>query len=802
MSLFGEFRAERRVARALALEDLSGSEASRTLQKLKESAAEVVPRLMRLLMLSDDTDKNHLVHLLTRILDNKTLDYYCQLLKGGNPRTTQAVVGILRGRRNYDPNRLLDYLADSTVPKSALIEVLSAHAEALDAQGLLRHIGALDPSERNAAFRLLDEIADETLVPELIKRATAKDLQIRQGVARILGRFDLPAAHAALKQLLDDPSKSVRQAALEALALHANALDVETLFRLLHDTDINVQNQAVDGIVQLNHPDSLRFLIGVLRDESEYVRRAGVEVLNEIGDVRAIKELLNAIQDDDWWVRARAADALARIGGPRVIQAVVELLRDDDEFIRRSAVEILNSVKDEASFKYLIEALDDSDWWVRERAIDALAGLGNKAAIPALLPLLKSDSATAVVTLRGLARLGDESLLKPIMETLKRDEPSVRTEALLALVELTDAEHLAWVLKRIGDVAQGAPEAEVRDVARDSLVRLRERFEMPDSKGAEAAANVSPAPQASDEKSSTDDSVPAGIPVIKARPFTLNRLRAGEMLGDRYRYMRRVGRGAFGVVTLVDDLVRGENVIIKFLHAQLAEDENMVKRFQREHNFAKRIEHHNIIRIYDFFMLGGLYAISMEYFSSTPLSAEIKAKVPLSLERSLHIIYEVASGMMAAHAMGIVHRDLKPGNILINEHNVVKVVDFGVAAAVDGADTRLTRTGLLVGTPRYMTPEQVLGKPIDERTDIYSLGVIFYEMLTGSSPYTGDDNVAVMYKHVQGGAQPPHERNPEVSRTLSAMVMRMMATEPGRRFKSMADVRRTLEPFMGTTNRR
>lgn len=803
MSLFRDFRAERRVARALDLKEFTSSEAQRTLLKLKDSAAEAVPRLVRLLVLSDSSDKNHLAQLLTRILDNKTLDYYCQALRGSDPRTLQAMVGILRSRRTYDPNLLLGYLGDESTPKAALLEVLSAHADALDAQGLLRQIGSLDPSERNAAFRLLDDVADEALVPELVNRATAKDLQVRQGVARILGRFDLPAAHEALKRLLDDPSKSVRQVALEALSAHPGALDVDTLFHLLHDPDITVQNQAVDGIVKLNDPDTLRHVIEVLRDESEYVRRSGVEVLNVIGDASSVKDLLNTIKDDDWWVRARAADALARIGGPRVIRAVVDLLHEDDEFIRRSAVEILNSIKDPASFEHLITALRDSDWWVRERAVDALATLGNKAAIPALMPLLKGDPSTVVVTLRALGKLGDASQIKPVMDTLKRSEPTVRTEALLALVELTDADRLDWVLRQVEGVAQSAPEEEIREVARDSLSRLRERFEKPDEDAAvEPMAAVESSQRAGAPASPpSDGGSKTGIPVVDAKPIAINRLRAGEMLGDRYRYIRRVGRGAFGTVALVDDLARGENVILKFLHAQMASDENMVKRFQREHNFAKRIEHRNIIRIYDFFMLGELYVISMEYFASSPLSVEIKAQVPLSLERTLHIIFEVASGMMAAHSMGIVHRDLKPGNILINEHNVVKVVDFGVAAAVDGSDTRLTRTGLLVGTPRYMAPEQVLGKPVDERTDIYSLGVIFYEMLTGSSPYSGDDNVAVMYKHVQGGAQPPHERNPEVSRTLSALVLRMMAAEPERRFKSMADVRRTLEPFL-TAGRR
>ncbi|APZ42120.1 protein kinase domain-containing protein [Acidihalobacter ferrooxydans] len=811
MALFGELRAGRRITNALALRNFSDKDAQHVLQKLKDSAADAVPRLLRMLILANPTDKNHLIQLLTRILDNTTLDYFCQALRGTDTRTTQAVVAILRGRLSYDPNRLFQYLADPTMPKAALLEVLCAHTDALNAAELLKQIAALDPSERNAAFRLLDDIADETLLPELLSRATAKDAQFRQGVARVLGRFSTPAAHQALKHMLEDSSKAVRQVALEALSGKTGVLDVETLFQLLRDADIEVQNHAIDEIIRLNDPDTLRYVVEVLRDETEYVRRAGVEVLNEVGDARAIKSLLNAIKDDDWWVRARAADALAKIGGPRVIQAVVDLLRDDDEFIRRSVIEILNSIKSERAFGYLLEAVRDSDWWVRERAVDALAKLGNKAAVPALLPLLKDDASMAIVALRALARLGDARLLETVAEALQRAEPNVRVEALLALVELADAAHADWVLQRIEAVAHDAPEEELRDVARDCASRLLERFERPrDASGTAPATNAdsltsasaasAPASAAEITSSTQLDQLP-DVPVIDPTPIVLTRLRAGEILGQRYRYIRRVGSGAFGVVVLVDDLTRGDDVTLKFLHSRLSSDENMVRRFQREHLFARRIEHRNIIRIYDFFILGEHYVISMEYFASTPLSAEIKAKVPLSLTRSLHIVYEVASGMVAAHALGIVHRDLKPGNILINEHNVVKVVDFGVAAAVDDQNTRLTRTGLMVGTPRYMSPEQVLGKPIDARSDIYSLGVIFYEMLTGSPPFTGDDNLAAMYQHVKGGAQPPHERNPDISRTLSALVMRMMATEPERRFKSMADLRHTLAPFMSTHRR-
>ncbi len=621
----------------------------------------------------------------------------------------------------------------------------------------------------------------------------------------LLGRYQTASAWQVLRKMLDDPSKTVRQTALEALSSHSEqGLDMETLFRLLHDAAVSIQNQAVDIIIQRDHPETLKHVIDVLRDESEYVRRAGVEVLNGICDTRSIRTLLHAIKDDDWWVRARAADALAAIGGGRVIKAVVELLSDEDEDIRRSAIEILNSIKDERSFIYLMNAVRDTDWWVRERAVDALGNLGNKAAVPALLPLLKSDAATCVAALRALSKLGDVEVLASVLQALDRKEPTVRSEAMLALVELTDANHFSKVMERLLDVAKHASEDEIREVAEDSATRLQERFERPDQSIGSLQSMAEGLRKARIEvkASSVKEAPLPEVPVLQSRPLVIDQLRAGEVLGDRYRYIRRVGRGSFGTVLLAEDMERGEDVILKSLHSHMANEGNMIKRFQREHELAKSVEHRNIIRIYDFFIIGGLYTISMEYFASTPLSADIKAKVPLGVDRSIAIIHDVASGMMAAHAQGIVHRDLKPANILIDEHNVVKVVDFGVSAAVDGGDTRLTRTGLLVGTPRYMAPEQILGKPVDERTDIYSLGVIFYEMLTGSPPFSGNDNVSVMYQHVTGKAPAPHERNPEISRILSTMVMRMMAKEPEKRFQKMKDVRRTLDAFMSKYHRR
>jgi serine/threonine-protein kinase len=266
----------------------------------------------------------------------------------------------------------------------------------------------------------------------------------------------------------------------------------------------------------------------------------------------------------------------------------------------------------------------------------------------------------------------------------------------------------------------------------------------------------------------------------------------GTILFDRYRVIRRVGRGGFGTVLLVEDIPVREEIILKFMNPHLAADERMVARFIHELRYARRIAHENVIRIHDFLMFGNSYAISMEYFSSHSLSEELRPRQPINFSRGLKIIWEVCSGMKAAHQVQVVHRDLKPPNILIGEAGMVKIVDFGLAAASSNLDTRLTKTGALVGTPLYMAPEQVESRKIDARTDIYSLGIIMYEMFTGRPPYLGDNSMSVLFKHVEGKAVPPRDRNPRIPPQLEVVIMKAMAVDPEQRFQTMDELRRSL----------
>jgi serine/threonine-protein kinase len=221
-----------------------------------------------------------------------------------------------------------------------------------------------------------------------------------------------------------------------------------------------------------------------------------------------------------------------------------------------------------------------------------------------------------------------------------------------------------------------------------------------------------------------------------------------------------------------------------------------MKRFVHELRYSRKITHRNVIRIYDFLHIRGNYAISMEYFPSHTLGGEIVDARPMDVRRAVQFGADIASGMSVAHHVGIVHRDLKPANVLVNDESLLKIVDFGVAAAHREHDTQLTKTGYVIGSPKYMAPEQILGKKVDERADIYSLGVILYEMLTGTPPYHRGDHMSVMYQHVQGKAKVPVEQNPALPRELSDVVVRAMAVDKAKRFASMDELRVALEQFL------
>ncbi|MGH8926983.1 MAG: Stk1 family PASTA domain-containing Ser/Thr kinase [Acidimicrobiia bacterium] len=262
-------------------------------------------------------------------------------------------------------------------------------------------------------------------------------------------------------------------------------------------------------------------------------------------------------------------------------------------------------------------------------------------------------------------------------------------------------------------------------------------------------------------------------------------------LTERYHLASHLARGGMADVYLGQDTLLGRRVAIKVLHAQFSNDEAFVKRFRREAQAAANLAHSNIVGVYDWGQAGNTYFIVMELVDGRSLRDVLRSEGALLPRRAAEIGADVASALAAAHRAGLVHRDVKPGNILLAPDGTVKVTDFGIARAWDDSQ-ELTRTGAVIGTATYFSPEQAQGTPADERSDLYSLGVVLYEMLSGRPPFSGESPVAVAYQHVSASAQPPSALNPDVPPEMDAVVTRALQKDPAFRYQTADEFRADL----------
>jgi beta-lactam-binding protein with PASTA domain len=256
---------------------------------------------------------------------------------------------------------------------------------------------------------------------------------------------------------------------------------------------------------------------------------------------------------------------------------------------------------------------------------------------------------------------------------------------------------------------------------------------------------------------------------------------AGTIIDGRYRVSGRIGSGGMADVYLAEDMLLGRKMAVKLLHHRFAEDQEFVERFRREASSAAGLSHPNVVAVFDRGEWDGTYYIAMEYLPGRSLKAVIREHGPLTPQDATDIVVQILLATRFAHRRGIIHRDLKPHNVILDEEGRAKVTDFGIARA--GASD-MTLTGSIMGTAQYLSPEQAQGHAVTEASDLYAVGVVLYELLTGSVPFEGDSAVTVALKQVSVEPRPPSERNPEVTPALDAVVLRALAKDPLVRFTS------------------
>lgn len=268
----------------------------------------------------------------------------------------------------------------------------------------------------------------------------------------------------------------------------------------------------------------------------------------------------------------------------------------------------------------------------------------------------------------------------------------------------------------------------------------------------------------------------------------------GRVFSGRYEVLSPIARGGMAEVYQARDNLLGRPVALKVLHPEFAVDQAFVERFRREAQAAANLNHPHIVAVYDWGQEDGTYFMVMEYVQGRTLRDLLKSEGRLSPRRTVEIAAETAAALHFAHRHGVVHRDVKPGNILCTTSGETKVTDFGIARAVGTAEG-LTQTGAVIGTATYFSPEQAQGFATDPRTDVYSLGVVMYEVLTGQAPFRGDSPVAVAYKHVREQAVPMRQLVPELPRDLEAIVAKCMAKDADNRYQSAEELRQDLARF-------
>lgn len=277
----------------------------------------------------------------------------------------------------------------------------------------------------------------------------------------------------------------------------------------------------------------------------------------------------------------------------------------------------------------------------------------------------------------------------------------------------------------------------------------------------------------------------------------------GQLIKGRYNVTSKIGQGGMGTVYLAEQVSVGRKVALKVLQGSYASDDEFIGRFRREARLAASLNHKNIVTIYDFDQGNdGSLFIAMEYLHGEKLSDVIRRDGSLDVSRAIRLGLQIAEGLEAAHRTGVIHRDIKPDNIMVIGNRgteEVKLMDFGIARLMDtGTMSNLTRTGMIMGTPAYMAPEQAEGSTISEKTDIYALGIVLYEMLSGSVPFKASTPSAVLIKQLQEAPAPLRKLRREVPAGLESLVMRSLEKKPQKRPRDMHEIAKELQTLDAT----